>query len=60
MNDSWPQDPAILLSVVNTKLRDEYSSLQELCEDTGTEMEELSAKLSAAGFRYEETLNQFR
>ena len=26
-----PQDPIILLSYVNTKLRDEYSSLDELC-----------------------------
>ncbi|MER2055881.1 MAG: DUF4250 domain-containing protein, partial [Clostridia bacterium] len=26
-----PKDPVILLSYVNTKLRDEYVSLQELC-----------------------------
>ena len=60
MNGAWPQDPTILLSVVNTKLRDEYASLRELCEETDTDREALCAKLAAAGFRYDETLRQFR
>ena len=28
-----PQDPNILLSYINTKLRDQYPSLEALCED---------------------------
>ena len=28
-----PQDPMILLSYLNTKLRDDYDSLAALCED---------------------------
>ena len=28
-----PEDPAILLSFVNMKMRDFYKSLDELCED---------------------------
>ena len=32
-----PKDPVILLSYVNTKLRDNYSSLQEFCEEEGVE-----------------------
>ena len=55
-----PNDPMILLSVVNTKLRDEYDSLDALCADLDEEREELEKKLAAAGFRYREELNQFR
>lgn len=32
-----PKDPVMLLSVVNTKLRDYYTSLDALCEDMQTE-----------------------
>ena len=31
--DRMPQDPVMLLSLVNTKLRDDYSSLEALCDD---------------------------
>ena len=57
---AWPQDPNILLSVVNTRLRDEYASLRELCEATDTDMAALTARLSAAGLVYDENTNQFR
>ena len=36
-----PQDPMILLSYVNTKLRDEYASLDELCAALDADREEL-------------------
>ena len=55
-----PNDPMILLSVVNTKLRDEYDSLDQLCADVDADREELEKKLAAAGFCYDEKLNQFR
>ena len=55
-----PNDPMILLSVVNTKLRDEYDSLDSLCEDLAANREELEKKLAAAGYRYSEEFNQFR
>ncbi len=55
-----PQDPMLLLSVVNTYLRDEYDSLDALCSDRQWNMDELTAKLSSAGFSYAEALNQFR
>ena len=54
-----PKDPAILLSYVNTKLRDEYDSLDALCEDLGAEREELTAVLSKIGFEYQPELNRF-
>lgn len=55
-----PNDPMILLSVVNTKLRDEYDSLDQLCEDLDADREELEKELAAAGFCYDEKTNQFR
>lgn len=54
-----PQDPIMLYSVINTKLRDFYSSLEVLCEDMGLSEEELKEKLSSAGFEYDKDRNQF-
>lgn len=50
----------MLLSVVNTKLRDNYSSLDELCEDLGADRAEIEKKLADAGFEYIPAANQFR
>ena len=54
-----PQDPRMLFSVINTKLRDYYSSLDALCEDLNVSREELEKKLAAAGFVYDPELNKF-
>ena len=54
-----PKDPILLLSVVNMKLRDFYSSLDALCDDLDEDKNEITAKLSAAGYEYNEELNQF-
>lgn len=50
----------MLLSVVNTKLRDQYPSLDELCAAEGVDKDELTARLAAAGFEYMPAINQFR
>ena len=55
-----PNDPFILLSVINMKLRDNYSSLNELCEDLNESKEEIISALSGAGFEYDESTNSFR
>ncbi len=55
-----PKDPIILLSYINTQLRDYYPTLDAFCEDTGTDMAELEGKLKAVGYEYNEVLNQFR
>ena len=55
-----PQDPYILLSVVNTKLRDEYSSLSALCGGLEADEQELTEKLAGAGYAYDPETNQFR
>lgn len=55
-----PQDPYILLSFVNTKLRDEYPSLDALCGSLDADRDTLERKLSAVGYAYDENTNQFR
>ena len=55
-----PKDPMLLLSVVNTKLRDAYASLDALCEDLDEDRAALEEKLNAVGFVYDEGKNQFR
>ena len=55
-----PQDPYILLSVVNTKLRDEYSNLEVLCEGMDTDLVELVERLAGVGYAYDAENNQFK
>lgn len=55
-----PSDPYMLLSVVNTKLRDEYPSLEELCKSLDLDRADLESRLHDAGFDYMPEINQFR
>ncbi len=55
-----PQDPFILLSWLNMKLRDEYSSLDELCSGLCLDRQLLEDKMKSAGFVYDPVANQFR
>ncbi|MCM1312587.1 MAG: DUF4250 domain-containing protein [Bacteroides sp.] len=54
-----PQDPMMLFSVVNMKLRDQYDSLDELCRDMDVDKDELCGRLAEAGFEYSEEHNKF-
>lgn len=54
-----PKDPAILLSYVNTKLRDYYGSLDEMCDDMQLDRKEIEDKLSMIGYKYKKERNQF-
>lgn len=54
-----PNDPMMLLSWINLKLRDFYPSLDALCEDLGLEKTVILDKLSAIGFEYNEEQNRF-
>ena len=54
-----PKDPVMLLSYVNLKLRDYYSSLEDLCENEDIEKQALLDKLSGIGYVYNEEKNQF-
>lgn len=55
-----PEDPVILLSVINTRLRDSYSSLDELCYDYNIKRENIEIKLGKIGYTYNESQNQFK
>ena len=54
-----PKDPVILLSYVNTKLRDEYSSLDGLCAALDADREALEEALAGLDCRYSPERNQF-
>lgn len=55
-----PKDPFILLSMINMKLRDSYSSLDALCDDMDEDKNEIVSTLSSAGFEYDENTNSFK
>ena len=54
-----PKDPVMLLSFVNLKLRDFYSSLDALCEDLDVDEKEITEKLSQIDYHYDAGRNQF-
>ena len=53
-------DPNILLSIINMKLRDSYSSLDALCYDLELTKEEVINRLKNIGYNYNEVENQFK
>ena len=56
-----PEDPFMLLSFINMKLRDgDYENLEDLCQSLGCERGDIENKLNNSGFEYVETLRQFR
>lgn len=58
-----PQDPIILLSYVNTQLRDKYKTLSEFAEGldlSENDIKGIVEKLNRAGFSYDEDANQFK
>ena len=54
-----PQDPVMLLSYINTQLRDRYASLDALCEDLDVSRQEIEQKLESLGYRYSPSQNRF-
>ena len=54
-----PRDPYILLSFINTKLRDEYPSLSELCAALDADETEICNTLAALDCRYDPEQNRF-
>lgn len=60
MNQNIPKDPVMLLSFVNTQLRDFYPSLDECCAALGIEETELAEKLAAIDYFYDSETNQFK
>ncbi len=59
MIQNIPKDPAMLLSFINLKLRDYYSSLETLCEDLQVGETEICEKLALIDYEYDREQNQF-
>lgn len=54
-----PKDPVMLLSYVNTCLRDHYHSLDELCKAENLSRDEMMEALAAIDYAYDAKRNQF-
>lgn len=54
-----PEDPMMLYSFINMKLRDCYPSLDALCEDMDVEKDAIVRTLEAVGFEYNPEQNRF-
>lgn len=53
------ENPTILLSLINTKLRDFYSSLADLCDDLDYDINKVNEILNSIGYHYNDSINQF-
>ena len=54
-----PKDPVMLLSYVNTQLRDYYDSLDDFLKDKELSREGQIKKLASIDYQYDAELNQF-
>jgi hypothetical protein len=57
--ENLPQDPMMLVSFINMKLRDEFNTLEDLCSDLNIDKRQLIDKLSAVGFTYSSENKRF-
>lgn len=55
-----PKDPFILLSYVNTRLRDRFDCLEDLCEDEDIDRAQLEQRLGELGYVYSREHNRFQ
>lgn len=59
MSQNLPKDPVMLLSVINTNLRDFYPDLDTLCQELGADKENLIRTLEQIDYTYDAAQNQF-
>lgn len=59
MQIGLPHDPFLLLSVVNTKIRDRYVTLDALCEDMDVDKQDIIHTLKGIDYEYDESRHQF-
>lgn len=58
-NNMIPSDPVMLLSFMNLKLRDYYTSLDALCDDLELSKVQIEEKLAIIDYHYDQERNQF-
>lgn len=56
---NMPKDPVMLMSFLNTQLRDNYSSLDELCKAFMADKEEIIKKMAMINYEYDSEKNKF-
>lgn len=54
-----PKDPVMLLSLINTKLRDFNSSLEDFCKENNLNEDEIKEKLKMIDYHYDKFKNKF-
>ena len=59
MSNNLPKDSVMLLSYINTQLRDSYPNPDELCKTLDVDKDELENKLAAIDYRYNAEMNKF-
>jgi hypothetical protein len=59
MYDNLPNDPVMLLSFVNTKLRDHYTSFEDFTQALQVDGSQIVAKLKSIDYEYDSVTNQF-
>lgn len=59
MDTNLPKDPYMLLSFINTQLRDKFSDLDKCCEYYGIQRSQLVETLAAVDYEYDPVLNKF-
>ncbi len=59
MYQNIPNDPVMLLSFVNTQLRDYFTTLDLFCENFNVDRSELEEKLKSINYEYNAATNQF-
>lgn len=57
--NNLPNDPVILLSYINTQLRDFYPTLDELCSSLNADKQAICDTLAQIDYSYDPTSNQF-
>ena len=55
-----PNDPVMLLSFVNTQLRDDYPSFEELVQAFHADTSAITEKLASIDYTYDSASNQFK
>ena len=59
MNSNLPKDPAMLLSVLNLRMRDYGETLDDACAYYGADRAQIEEALRAIDYEYDETKRQF-